>query len=61
MKGYAFIKYSSREEAEEAVEAMHGKPVDGRELKVNFSSGQVTEKVKKTPNPEGGSGGDQKS
>lgn len=47
MKGYSFIKYASRQEAEAAVEAMHGKDFEGRDLKVNFSSGQATEKEKK--------------
>lgn len=47
MKGYAFIKYGTRAEAEKAVKKMHGHEYDGRELKVNFSSGQATEKPNK--------------
>lgn len=47
MKGYAFIKYETRAEAEKAVKKMHGFEYDGRELKVNFSSGNATEKPTK--------------
>lgn len=39
MKGYAFIKYATRAQAEKAVKKMHEKSYEGRELKVNFSSG----------------------
>lgn len=60
MKGYAFIKYATREEAEEAVETMHEKELDGRQLKVNFSSGAATDKsAKKKENAAGGEGGQQ--
>lgn len=34
-KGFAFITMSSIEEAEKAMEGLQGKPVDGRELKLD--------------------------
>jgi RNA recognition motif-containing protein len=34
-KGFAFVEMSAEEAAEEAVEALNGKEVDGRELKVD--------------------------
>jgi len=49
-KGYAFIKFSSHEEAAAAVEEMNGKEMDGRELKCNFSSGKIPEKKPRAEN-----------
>ena len=34
-RGFAFIEMSSEEEAKAAIEALNGKEVDGRHLKVN--------------------------
>jgi len=53
-KGYAFIKFSSHDEAAAAVDAMNGKEMEGRELKCNFSSGKIPEKKPRTENAEGG-------
>lgn len=34
-KGFGFVEYANDEEAKKAIEAMNGKEVEGRELKVN--------------------------
>jgi cold-inducible RNA-binding protein len=34
-RGFAFVEMSSKEEAQNAISALNGKEIDGRELKVN--------------------------
>ena len=36
-RGFAFVTYASLEEAQKAIEAMHGKELDGRALTVNIA------------------------
>jgi len=36
-RGFAFVTYSSPEEAQKAIEAMHGAQLDGRALTVNIA------------------------
>jgi RNA recognition motif-containing protein len=49
-RGFAFITFSTPEEAEKAIAAMHGQPLDGRPLTVNIAR-------PKEERPPGGSGG----
>jgi RNA recognition motif-containing protein len=37
MKGFAFVTMSSAEEAQKAIQALDGKSMDGRDLKVNIA------------------------
>jgi RNA recognition motif-containing protein len=36
-RGFAFVTMGSPEEAQKAIDAMHGKPLDGRPLTVNVA------------------------
>ncbi len=36
-RGFAFVTYSTPEEAQKAIEAMHGQQLDGRALTVNIA------------------------
>lgn len=36
-RGFAFVRYSERRDAEDAVDAMDGKEVNGREVSVQFA------------------------
>jgi len=49
-KGFGFVEMSSESEAQAAIEALNGKEVDGREIKVN-------EAMPKTDRPRGGGRG----
>ncbi len=40
-RGIAFVKYASEEQATAAIEAMHGKEMDGREIIVNVARPQA--------------------
>ena len=37
MKGFAFVTMSTAEEAQKAIQALDGKSMDGRDLKVNIA------------------------
>jgi RNA-binding protein 8A len=37
VKGYALVEYSEREEAQDAINALHGKPVLGRKIGVHWA------------------------
>jgi len=41
-KGYAFITMESKDEAEDAVDALNGKKVDGQDIKVEMAHGKGT-------------------
>src|SRR5262245_35943222 len=49
-RGFAFVTMGSPEEAQKAIEAMNGKPLDGRNLTVNIAR-------PKEERPGGGGGG----
>ena len=49
-RGFAFVTYSTPEEAQKAIEAMHGAQLDGRALTVNIAR-------PKEERPPGGGGG----
>jgi len=49
-RGFAFVTYSSPEEAQKAIQAMHGAQLDGRALTVNIAR-------PKEERPAGGGGG----
>jgi RNA recognition motif-containing protein len=49
-RGFAFVTYSTPEEAQKAIEAMHGAQLDGRALTVNVAR-------PKEERPPGGGGG----
>ena len=50
-RGFAFVTMSSPEEAEKAIEALHGKEFDGRALTVNVA------RPREDRSPGGGGGG----
>ena len=50
-RGFAFVTFSTAEEAEKAIEAMHGAQLDGRALTVNVA------RPKEERAPGGGGGG----
>ena len=52
-RGFAFVTYSSPEEAQKAIEAMHGAQLDGRALTVNIAR----PKEERPPGGGGGGGG----
>jgi cold-inducible RNA-binding protein len=39
-KGFGFVEMSSAEEAQEAIDALNGKELDGRQMKVNLAKPQ---------------------
>lgn len=41
-KGYAFITMDSKDEAEDAVDALNGKKIDGQDIKVEMAHGKGT-------------------
>jgi len=41
-KGYAFITMESKDEAEDAIDALNGKKVDGQDIKVEMAHGKGT-------------------
>jgi cold-inducible RNA-binding protein len=49
-RGFAFVTMSTAEEAEKAIEALHGKEIDGRALTVNIAR-------PREDRPPGGGGG----
>lgn len=49
-RGFAFVTMGSPEEAQKAIDAMHGKPLDGRPLTVNVAR-------PREDRPPGGGGG----
>ena len=49
-RGFGFVTMASQEEAEKAIEGLHGKPMDGRDLTVNIAR-------PKEDRPPGGGGG----
>ena len=49
-KGFAFVEMSSEEEAQQAIDGLNGKEVDGRKLRVNKANPQERR-------PQGGQGG----
>lgn len=55
-KGFGFVEFSSKEEAEAAIEESNGKELNGRSMKVNFSR-----QKEGGGNAGGGRGGDRKS
>ena len=54
-KGFAFVEFSTRAEAENACNTMNGQELDGRVLRINFSSGapSPTEKQQQYDDPVG--------
>ena len=50
-RGFAFVTMSTPEEAQKAIDALHGKPIDGRSLMVNIA------RPKEERAPGGGGGG----
>lgn len=53
-RGFAFVTMASADEANKAIEGLHGKQVDGRALTVNIAR----PKEDRPPRREGGGGGD---
>jgi RNA recognition motif-containing protein len=51
-RGFGFVTMSTPEEAQKAIDAMHGKPLDGRDLTVN-----VARPREERPGGGGGGGG----
>jgi len=49
-RGFGFVTMSSQEEAQKAIDGLHGKPLDGRNLTVNIAR-------PKEERPAGGGGG----
>jgi cold-inducible RNA-binding protein len=49
-RGFGFVTMSTEEEAQKAIEALHGKPLDGRDLTVNVAR-------PREERPPGGGGG----
>jgi cold-inducible RNA-binding protein len=49
-RGFGFVTMSTPEEAQKAIEALHGKPLDGRDLTVNVAR-------PREERPPGGGGG----
>merc|ERR1711993_59167 len=41
-KGYAFITMETKDEAEDAVDALNGKKIDGQDIKVEIAHGKGT-------------------
>ncbi len=52
-RGFAFIEFSTSEEANKAVEMFHGKELQGRSLTVNIAR----PREERAPRPGGGGGG----
>jgi len=50
-RGFAFVEFATQEEADAAMEALNGRPVDGRELRVDKA------KPRSDSNRGGGGGG----
>lgn len=51
-RGFAFVEMETAEEAEQAVDMLHNKAVDGRNLRINIAK-PLEERA---PRPEGGRG-----
>ena len=52
-RGFAFVTMQSKEEADAAIQALHGKPFDGRNLTVN----EARPREERGPRQGGGGGG----
>ena len=47
-KGYAFIEYEQRKDAEEAIESMNGKEVSGKVVKIDWAFRETPHKSSKS-------------
>jgi len=56
-RGFAFITMSNDEEAQKAIEALHGKQMDGRELTVNIAKPREANSGGANRRPFSGGGG----
>ncbi|XP_067623998.1 serine/arginine-rich splicing factor 2 [Eurosta solidaginis] len=57
-RGFAFVRFYDKRDAEDALEAMDGRILDGRELRVQMARyGRPTSPARRTNNRRGGGGG----
>ncbi|XP_053961320.1 serine/arginine-rich splicing factor 2 [Anastrepha obliqua] len=61
-RGFAFVRFYDKRDAEDALEAMDGRMLDGRELRVQMARyGRPTSPTRRTNNRRGGGGGRRRS